>query len=69
MPRDNQQQKSSASHRHLIHQVIDTGKVTRQDYMQLTTLFLSEQRISEDDRQQINRIFEQIQAHQIRITD
>ncbi|MCS6813565.1 MAG: hypothetical protein NZ772_08360 [Cyanobacteria bacterium] len=63
------QQRSLPNIQQLIREVINSGKLTRQEYMALTLAMLSNQRLSEDDRQQINRVFDNIQTAQIKIVD
>lgn len=63
------QQRSLPNIQQLIREVINSGKLTRQEYMALTLAILSNQRLSEDDRHQINRVFDNIQAAQIKIVD
>ncbi len=63
------QQRSLTNIPQLINQVINSGKLTRQEYMLLTIAMLSSQGISDTDRQQINRVFDNIQTAQIKIAD
>jgi hypothetical protein len=63
------QQRSPTNIPQLINQVINSGKLTRQEYMLLTIAMLSSQDISDTDRQQINRVFDNIQTAQIKIID
>jgi len=63
------QQRSLITIQQLIDQVLNSGKLTRQEYMSLTIAMLSDQRLSETDRHQINRVFDYIQAAQIKIVD
>ncbi len=63
------QQRSQTNIQQLIDQVINSSKLTRQEYMLLTIAMLSDQRLSETDRHQINRVFDYIQAGQIKIID
>ncbi len=51
----------------LLDKIFIAGTVTRPEYMQLTTVILSEKLITNEDRKQINRVFDQIQSNHIKI--
>ena len=63
------QQQALATLSTLIETVLENGKVNRQEYMLLTIAALADQQASDVDRQQINRVFDYIQAGQIKIID
>lgn len=51
----------------LLDKIFTSGTVTRPEYMQLTTTILSEKLITNEDRKQINRVFDQIHSNHIKI--
>ncbi len=49
--------------------IMTNGKITRRQHIQLTNAILSENKISEEERRQINRILDYIQIGKIKIVD
>ena len=53
-----------------IHQVIDrileSNQIARQEHLQLTSAMLGDKSITDEERKQINRIFDQIQTGRIK---
>ena len=56
-----------------IHQVIDrileSNQIGRQEHLQLTSAMLGDKSITDEERKQINRIFDQIQTGRIKIIE
>ncbi len=53
----------------LIEQILESAQIRRPEQMELTTALLSDKYINEEQRREINRIFDQIQAGRITILD
>ena len=53
----------------LVAQIITSGKMSRREHVQLTTAILADQQMTNDDRQQINRLFDYVQIGRLRIVD
>jgi hypothetical protein len=53
----------------LVDQILLDGQVSRQDYLLLTTTFLSDYSTSEEERRQINRVFDNLQTNQLKFSD
>jgi hypothetical protein len=53
----------------LVDQILLDGQVSRQDYLLLTTTFLSDYSTSEEERRQINRVFDNLQTSQLKFID
>ncbi|MDB9311985.1 hypothetical protein PN462_02645 [Spirulina sp. CS-785/01] len=51
-----------------IDRILQSKQVSRQEYFQLVTLFLSDFAVTPEDRQNINRIFDELQVGKIRFT-
>lgn len=49
-----------------IERVLTTKQISRQEYFQLVTLFLSDFAVNERDRQSINQIFDELQIGKMR---
>jgi hypothetical protein len=58
---------STANLQPLLDQIAIAGKLTRQEYMQLATLILSDYSVNEEDRRQINRIFDEVQTGKLKL--
>jgi hypothetical protein len=63
------QNKSGIAVQSLVEQIITTGQMSRKDHVQLTSAILSDQRITDVDRQQINRVFDYIQIGRLKLID
>jgi Ca2+-binding EF-hand superfamily protein len=48
---------------------LDSERITRQEYLQLTSVILSNKNISEEDLHQINRVFDRVQMGRIKLID
>ena len=53
----------------LTERIIRSGQMSRQEHLQLTSLILSDNKISEQDRRQINLIFDYIQTGRLKLAD
>jgi hypothetical protein len=58
-----------SSIRQLVQRIIVSGQLTRKDYLKLASSLLSENWMTEEDRHQINRIFDQIQRGRLKLLD
>lgn len=63
------QNQSNSAIQHLVDRVITAGAMTRQEHLSLTSILLAEQRITDDDRHRINRIFDYIQTGRLKLID
>jgi tellurite resistance protein len=54
---------------HIFHRIGSSGQLTRQEYLQLVTLLLANQKLSEFDRRKINQVFDQVQAGELRLIE
>lgn len=48
---------------------LNSDRITRQEYLQLTSVILSNRNITEEDLVQLNRIFDRVQMGRIKIID
>ena len=53
----------------MVERIMVAGEVSRKQYVQLTNSLLSEDKVTEEERRQINRIFDHIQLGRIKIVD
>lgn len=53
----------------LIARILESNEIGRREQLQLTSAMLNDKHINEEDRRQINRIFDHIQSGRIKIID
>jgi len=53
----------------MVDRIVAAGKITRREHLFLTSALLSDDKISEEDRHQINRIFDYIQIGRLKFID
>ncbi|AFZ01026.1 hypothetical protein [Calothrix sp. PCC 6303] len=51
----------------IVNRIIFSGRLSRQDHILLTSKILGNSRISDGERRQINRIFDQVQTGQLKL--
>jgi hypothetical protein len=53
----------------MVDRILASGKLARREHLILTSAILSNEKISEDERYQINRIFDYIQIGRLKFID
>jgi hypothetical protein len=53
----------------IIERILQVRQLSRQEHLHLASVLLASQRITEEERRQINGIFDQIQSGQIKLVD
>lgn len=53
----------------LVDQIFTSGQITRREHLQLTSMLLSANKMTEAERGQVNRIFDYIQAGRLKLVD
>lgn len=61
--------QSEAAVKKLVDRIIFSRRLSRQDHNLLTAKVLADGEMSENDRHQINRIFDYIQTGQLKLVD
>ena len=61
--------KSNLTISQMVDRIVASGKITRREHLFLTSGLLSDDKISEEDRHQINRIFDYIQIGRLKFID
>ncbi len=51
----------------MIEEILEINEITTQEHLQIANILLSGKNITDDERRQINRIFELIQSDRIKI--
>jgi len=61
--------KSNSAIKQLVDRIIASGQMTRQEHLSLTSSLLSAHRLSDEERTQINRVFDHIQTGRLKLID
>ncbi|MBD2461698.1 hypothetical protein H6G89_11610 [Oscillatoria sp. FACHB-1407] len=61
--------RSSLNVATLVDQIIANGAMNREEHLQLTSAILADHKITEEERRQINRVFDYIQNGRLRLVD
>lgn len=65
----NHQGQSSQTLKQMADRILTIGYLSRFEYLQLVTTFLSDYKVTDDERSQINRIFDQLQTDRMKIVN
>jgi hypothetical protein len=63
------QSKSSLSIKTITDRIIESGQLSRREHLQLTSVILSDSKLSNQDRRQINLIFDYLQTGRLKLAD
>lgn len=63
------QDNSHPSIKQMIDRILNSGQMRRQEHLTLTSAMLSDQKIIDEERRQINRIFDYIQTGRVKLVD
>jgi len=63
------QSKSGIVLRQMVDQIISAGRINRQEHLQLTSAILSDYSITDEERRQINRVFDYVQSGRLKLVD
>lgn len=71
MAGNNQGQSSQSSQtiKQFVERIINMGQLSRLEYLQLATTFLSDYKVTNEERYQINRIFDDLQIGRLKLVD
>jgi hypothetical protein len=61
--------KSRPNLQQRIDHILNSGQMKRQEHLLLISAMLSDEKVSDEDRRQINRIFDYIHAGKIKLVD
>lgn len=59
--------KPSLSIKTITDRIIEAGQLSRQEHLQLTSAILSDSKLSNEDRRQINLIFDYLQTGRLKL--
>lgn len=63
------QTKVTVTAKQIIDQILVAGQISRQQYMWLTSAILSDHQLTDEDRRQINHIFDYILVGRLKLVD
>jgi hypothetical protein len=63
----NHQGQSSQTLKQMVDRILTIGYLSRFEYLQLVTTFLSDYKVTDDERSKINRIFDHLQTGRMKI--
>jgi hypothetical protein len=52
-----------------VEQILEKGKINRQEHLQLTSAMLSDHQMTNEERRQINRVFDYLQIGRLQLED
>jgi hypothetical protein len=61
------QGSSIQSFKPIVDRILNTGQLSRQEHLQLVTIFLSDYKVTEEERSQINRLFDEINTGRLKL--
>lgn len=56
------QRQPSQAIAQIVDRILNTGQLSRPEYLQLVTTILSDYNVTDEERSQINRVFDELQA-------
>jgi hypothetical protein len=65
----NMQNYSSQTLKPIVDRILMTGQLSRLEHLQLVNTFLSDYKVNDDERDQINRVFDDLQIGRLKIID
>ncbi len=65
----NLQSQSNQTLKPIVERILNTGRLSRQEHLYLVSSFLSDYKVTDEERNQINRIFDDIQTGHLKIVD
>lgn len=65
----NIQGQSSPTLKQILERIFNTGQLSRLEHLQLVTTFLSDYKVTDEERNQINHVFDDLQTGRLKIVD
>lgn len=63
------QRPSSPAIAQVVDRILDTGHLSRWEYLQLVTMMLSDYKVTDEERSYINRVFDERQVERVRFLE
>lgn len=63
------QNRFNLSTKRIVDRILERGRINRHEHLHLASALLANQRLTPEERRQINLIFDQIQSGRIKLVD
>jgi hypothetical protein len=63
------QSQSNQTTKQLVERVLTSGQISRREHLQLVSTILSDYKVTDEERSQINRVFDELQLGRLRLVD
>ncbi|HEY9605668.1 MAG TPA: hypothetical protein V6C85_28950 [Allocoleopsis sp.] len=63
------QSQSNQTTKQLVERVLTSGQLSRREHLQLVSTILSDYKVTDEERSQINRVFDELQLGRLRLID
>lgn len=65
----NIQGQSSQTVKQIVDRILNTGQLSRLEHLQLVTTILSDYKVTDEERSQLNRVFDDLQINRLKVVD
>jgi hypothetical protein len=63
------QSQPNPATKQLVERVLTSGQLSRREHLQLVSTILSDYKVTDEERSQINRVFDELQLGRLRLVD
>ncbi|CAA9240339.1 hypothetical protein AVDCRST_MAG92-1496 [uncultured Coleofasciculus sp.] len=63
----NSQGQSNLTIKQFVERILNIGQLSRLEHLQLVTTFLSDYKVTDEERNQINRVFDELQTGRLKL--
>jgi hypothetical protein len=63
------QSQSSQTLQQIVDRIFNIGQLSRSEHLQLVTTILSDYKVTDEERSQINRVFDELQMGRLKFID
>jgi hypothetical protein len=61
------QSQSNQTTKQLVDRILNSGQLSRREYLQLVSTILSDYKVTDEERSQINRVFDEVQIGHLKL--
>ncbi|MGC1395879.1 MAG: hypothetical protein WA828_16605 [Coleofasciculaceae cyanobacterium] len=65
----NHQGQSNQTIKQVVERILNVGQLSRLEHLQLVSTFLSDYKVTDEERYQINRVFDDLQIERLKLVD
>lgn len=65
----NSQGQSNLTIKQFVERILNMGQLSRLEHLQLVTTFLSDYKVTDEERNQINRVFDDLQIGRLKLVE